>query len=120
MIPNKEPHYNLYRAYSQETFLSGKVDEAFKRARQLDPKLVEYYTSIDSPPNMNRLVVDVVLCPQMLWERFLNQFIGREGALFRLFKAWFEKVPSRIPFLSLSFFSGFWWGCRNISERDDF
>jgi tetratricopeptide (TPR) repeat protein len=99
--------YNLYRAYSQETFLSGKIDEAFKRARQLDPKLVEYYTSIDSPPNMNRLVVDEVLRPQVLWERFLNQFIGREGALFRLFKAWFEKVPSRIPFLIPLFFLGF-------------
>ncbi len=100
-------HYNLYRAYSQESFLLGKIDEAFKRARQLDPKLVEYYTSIDSPPNMNRLVVDVVLCPQTLWERFLNQFIGREGTLFRLFKAWFEKVPSRIPFLIPLFFLGF-------------
>jgi len=100
-------YYNLYRAYSQGSFLSGKSDEAFKRARQLDPKLVEYYTSIDSPPNMNRLVVDVVLCPQTLWERFLNQFIGREGALFRLFKAWFEKVPSRIPFLIPLFFLGF-------------
>jgi tetratricopeptide (TPR) repeat protein len=100
-------YYNLYRAYSQETFLSGKIDEAFKRARQLDPKLIEYYTSIDSPPNMNRLVVDVVLSQEMLWERFLNQFIGREGTLFRLFKAWFEKVPSRIPFLIPLFFLGF-------------
>jgi tetratricopeptide (TPR) repeat protein len=100
-------YYNLYRAYSQETFLSGKIDEAFKMARQLDPTLVEYYTSIDSPPNMNRIVVDVVLSPQKLWERFLDQFIGREGTLFRLFKAWFEKVPSRIPFLIPLFFLGF-------------
>lgn len=100
-------YYNLYRAYSQETFFSGKIDPAFQRARQLDPKLVEYYTSIDTPPNMNRLIVDMVLSPQMLWERFLNQFIGREGGLFRLFKAWFEKVPSRIPFLIPLFFLGF-------------
>ena len=31
-------YYNLYRAYSQETFLSGKTDKAFQRARQLDPR----------------------------------------------------------------------------------
>ena len=48
---------------------------------------------------MNRLVIDEILTTKMLWERFLTQFIGREGILFRLFKAWFEKIPSRVPFL---------------------
>jgi tetratricopeptide (TPR) repeat protein len=100
-------YYNLYRAYSQETFLSGKIDRAFQKARSLDPQLVEYYTSIDTPPHPNRLVVDEVLSSQMLWNRFLNQFIGREGILFRMFKAWFEKVPSRIPFLAPLLFLGF-------------
>ena len=38
--PNRGAYYyNLYRAYSQETFLSGKTDKAFQRARQLDPQL---------------------------------------------------------------------------------
>ena len=100
-------YYNLYRAYSQENFLSGKSDQAFQKARRLDPKLVEYYSSIDTPSHMNRLVVDEVVRPQMLWARFLNQFIGREGLLFRLFKAWFEKIPSRIPLLVPLFFLGF-------------
>jgi tetratricopeptide (TPR) repeat protein len=102
--------YNLYRAYSQETFLSGKIDKTFQRARQLDPSLVDYYTNIDTPnrpPNLNRLVIDEVLTPQRLWKRFLDQFIGKEGLLFRLFKAWFEKIPSRIPFLAPILFLGF-------------
>ncbi|HMK50951.1 MAG TPA: tetratricopeptide repeat protein [Thermodesulfobacteriota bacterium] len=103
-------YYNLYRAYSQETFLSGRTDKAFQRARQLAPELVDYYTSIDTPnrpPNLNRLVIDEVLTPRRLWNRFLDNFIGKEGFLFRLFKAWFEKIPSRIPFLAPILFLGF-------------
>jgi tetratricopeptide (TPR) repeat protein len=99
-------YYNLYRAYSQETFLSGKIDKAFQKARQLDPQLIDYYTTIDSP-HPNRLVIDEILTSSMLWKRFLEQFIGKEGPLFRLFKAWFEKIPSRVPFLAPLLFLGF-------------
>ena len=99
-------HFNLYRAYSQESFLSGKVDQALQKAQQLDPELVSYYSSIDSP-NPNRLVVDETLTSQRLWSRFLDQFTGREGFLFPLFKAWFEKTPSRVPFLTPVLFLGF-------------
>ncbi len=113
-------YYNLYRAYSQETFLSGKIDRAFQKARSLDPQLVEYYTSIDTPPHANRLVVDEVLSPQLLWNRFLNQFIGREGFLFRMFKAWFEKIPSRIPFLSPLLFLGFLVGMSKYARTRRF
>lgn len=102
-------YYNLYRAYSQETFLSSKIDQAFQRARQLDPKLVDHYMAIDSP-NLNRLVVDEVLTSQRLWSRFFSQYIGKEGLLFRLFKAWFEKIPSRLPFLAPILFLGFLMG----------
>ena len=103
-------YYNLYRAYSQETFLSGKIDRAFQRARQLDPNLVDYYTNIDvpnRPSNLNRLVIDEVLIPQRFWKRFTEQLIGKEGFLFRLFRAWFEKIPSRIPFLTPILFLAF-------------
>ncbi len=99
-------HYNLYRAYSQETFLSGKIDKAFQKARQLDPQLIDYYSTIDSP-HPNRLVIDEILTYGTLWRRFFDQYIGREGLLFRLFKAWFEKIPSRIPFLAPVLFLGF-------------
>ncbi|MGZ3524515.1 MAG: tetratricopeptide repeat protein, partial [Thermodesulfobacteriota bacterium] len=99
-------YYNLYRAYSQETFLSGKIDKAFQKARQLDPQLIDYYSTIDSP-HPNRLVIDEILTSRMLWKRFFDQFIGREGLLFRLFKAWFEKIPSRVPFLAPLLFLGF-------------
>ena len=99
-------YYNLYRAYSQETFLSGKIDRAFQKARQLDPQLVDYYSTIDSP-HPNRLVIDEVLTSRTLWKRFFDHYIGREGFLFRLFKAWFEKIPSRIPFLAPVLFLGF-------------
>jgi tetratricopeptide (TPR) repeat protein len=99
-------YFNLHRAYSQESFLSGKVDRALQRAQQLDPQLVRYYITIDSP-HPNRLVIDMVLTDQKLWKRFVDQFIGKEGILFRLFKAWFEKIPSRIPLLTPILFLGF-------------
>ena len=116
-------YYNLGRAYSQETFLTRKTDQAIQRARQLDPDLVDYYINIDSPnrpPNINRLVIDEVLSPQRLWKRFLDHFIGREGFLFRLFKAWFEKIPSRIPFLAPILFLGFLIGIARFSRTKRF
>ncbi|MEW6376515.1 MAG: tetratricopeptide repeat protein [Thermodesulfobacteriota bacterium] len=112
-------YYNLYRAYSQETFLSGNIDKAFRKASQLDPKLVDYYSMIDSP-NMNRLVIDEVLTTQRLWGRFLDQFIGREGFLFRLFKAWFEKIPTRVPLLAPIVFLGFLMGMSRYSRTKRF
>ncbi|OGP78583.1 MAG: hypothetical protein A2V86_01585 [Deltaproteobacteria bacterium RBG_16_49_23] len=112
-------HYNLYRAYSQETFLSGKSDRAFQKARQLDPELVRYYSTIDSS-NMNRLVIDEVLTVQMLWNRFMDQYIGREGLLFRLFKAWFEGIPSALPFLAPILFLAFLIGMSRYSRAKRF
>jgi tetratricopeptide (TPR) repeat protein len=104
---NKGAYYfNLYRAYSQETLLSERIGRAYQRARQLDPGLVDYYSMIESP-NMNRLVVDEVLTTQRLWERFLPQLFGREWLLIRLFTAWFEKIPSGVPFLFPIIFLGF-------------
>jgi len=99
-------YYNLYRASSQKTFLSGKIDFAFQKARQLDPETINFYIAIDSP-NMNRLVIDEVIRPAQLWDRFLDEWIGREGFLYRLFRAWFEKVFSRVPFLAPILFLGF-------------
>jgi tetratricopeptide (TPR) repeat protein len=99
-------YYNLWRAYSQESYLSGKIDQALQRAQQLDPELISYYSVIDSP-NLNRLVIDETLIPQRFWKRFLDQLVGREGFLFSLFKAWFEKTPSRVPFLTPVLFLGF-------------
>jgi tetratricopeptide (TPR) repeat protein len=122
--PNRGSYFfNLSRAYSQETFLSRKTDQAIQRARQLDPNLVDYYTNIDTPnrtPNLNRLVIDEVLTPQRLWNRFLDQYIGREGFLFRLFKAWFEKIPSRIPFLAPILFLGYLIGMARFSRAKRF
>ena len=112
-------YYNLYRAYSQETFLSGKTDKAFQKARQLDPQLIDYYSMIDSP-NLNRLVIDEGLTSKKLWKRFLEQFIGKEGFLFSLFKAWFEKIPSRIPFLAPILFLGFLMGMGRYSRTKRF
>jgi tetratricopeptide (TPR) repeat protein len=99
-------YYNLYRAYSQESYLSGKINQALQRAQELDPELISYYSTVDSP-NLNRLVIDETLTSQRLWMRFLDQYIGREGFLFPLFKAWFEKTPSRVPFLTPVLFLGF-------------
>lgn len=112
-------YYNLYRAYSQETFLSGKSDRAFQKARQLDPGLVQYYSAIDSS-NMNRLVIDEVLTTQMLWSRFLDQYIGREGLLFRLFKAWFEGIPSALSRLAPILFLAFLIGMSRYSRAKRF
>jgi tetratricopeptide (TPR) repeat protein len=112
-------YYNLYRAYSQETFLSRKSDRAFQKARQLDPELIQYYSTIDSP-NMNRLVIDEVLTAQMLWSRFRDQYVGREGFMYRLFKAWFEGIPSALPFLAPVLFLAFLVGMSRYSRTKRF
>jgi len=112
-------YYNLYRAYSQETFLSGKADKALQRAMQLDPKLVEEYSRIDSS-NINRLAIDQDLTAQRLWGRFLANVIGREGFLFRLFKAWFETIPSRTAFLVPILFLGFLIGMSRYARTKRF
>lgn len=112
-------HFNLYRAYSQETFLSRQSDRSFQKARQLDPKLVEYYHAIDSP-NLNRLVIDETLSGRVLWDRFMGQFIGREGFLFRLFKAWFEAVPSALPFLAPIVFLAYLTGMSRYTRTKRF
>jgi tetratricopeptide (TPR) repeat protein len=105
--PNRGAYYyNLWRAYSQESYLSVKIDQALQRAQQLDPERISYYSIIDSP-NLNRLVIDETLTPQRFWKRFLGLLVGREGFLFPLFKAWFEKTPSRVPFLTPVLFLGF-------------
>ncbi|MBM4338085.1 MAG: tetratricopeptide repeat protein [Deltaproteobacteria bacterium] len=118
--PNKGSyHFNLYRAYSQETFISRKSDRAFQTARQLDPELVQYYTGIDSP-NMNRLVIDEILTSHTLWTRFLDQYIGKEGLLFRLFKAWFEGIPSALPFLAPILFLAYLVGMSRYTRAKRF
>jgi len=111
-------YYNLYRAYSQETYLSGKSGKAFERARQLNPSLVDYYASIDSP-NINRQVIDELLTARKLWARLLSQFVGKEGLSYRLFMAWFEKIPSRIYILPV-FFLGFLIGMSRVTQRKRF
>jgi tetratricopeptide (TPR) repeat protein len=112
-------HYNLYRAYSQETFLSGRSDKAFQKARQLDPELVQRYSTIE-PSNINRLVVDEVLTPRILWNRFLDQYIGKEGLLYRLFKAWFEGIPSALPLLAPILFLAFLIGMTRYTRSKRF
>ncbi len=112
-------YYNLYRAYSQETFLSGRSDKAFQKARELDPDLVQHYSAID-PSNINRLVVDEILTPQMLWSRFLDQYIGKEGLLYRLFKAWFEGIPSALPLLAPILFLAFLIGMTRYTRSKRF
>jgi tetratricopeptide (TPR) repeat protein len=111
-------HYNLFRAISQETLLTGEASKAFEKARQLDPQLVDYYSSIDSS-NFNRMVIDEVLTTERLWGRWLNQFIGKEGILYRLFMAWFEKIPSRI-FLVPLFFLGLLIGVSRYGKAKRF
>ncbi len=107
--------FNFYRASSQKTFISKKTDQAFQKARQLDSKLIDYYSSIDSP-NMNRFVIDEVLSTARLWRRVLSQFTGQEGLLFHLFKAWFETIPSRIGFLAPIFFLVFLIGMYKYTQ----
>jgi tetratricopeptide (TPR) repeat protein len=111
-------YYNLYRAYSQETFLSGKMSKAFEKARQLNPRLVDYYASIDSP-NINRQVIDEVLTVRKLWARLLSQFVGKEGVPYRLFMAWFGRIPSRIYLLPV-FFLGFLIGMSRYTQGKRF
>jgi tetratricopeptide (TPR) repeat protein len=112
-------YYNLYRAYSQETFLSGKTDNVFQKARQLAPDLVDYYSEIDSP-HINRQVIDEILTPTKLWQRVLAYFVEREGWFSWVFKGWFEKIPSRVPLLVPLVFLGFLIGMSSYGQTKRF
>lgn len=112
-------YYNLYKAYSQETFISQKIDKAFQKARQLDPKFVDLYSRIDSP-DMHKIGIDELLTSKRLWNRLFDQFIGKEGLLFWLFKAWFERIPSRINFLIPILFLIFIIGMSRYSRAKKF
>jgi tetratricopeptide (TPR) repeat protein len=112
-------YFNLYRAYSQETFFSGKTDQVYQKARQLDPQLIDSYSKSDSP-HVNRLVIDEVLTTGRLWRRFLTHLFGGEGFLFWLFNGWFEKVPSRIPLLVPVVFVGFLIGVSSYAQTKRF
>jgi tetratricopeptide (TPR) repeat protein len=112
-------HFNLYRAYSQETFFSEKTDLAFRKARQLAPDLVKDYLNMESP-QINRLAIDEFLPTHAFWRRSLAEVIGREGILFFLFRAWFEKIPSRVSFLVPLLFGGFLIGMFRYSRAKRF
>ena len=100
-------------------FFPGKRTKFFRRARQLDPQLVDSYSKIDSP-HINRLVIDEVLTTERLWRRFSDQLFRREGFLFWLFNGWFEKIPSRIPLLVPVVFLGFLIGMSSYGQTKRF
>jgi tetratricopeptide (TPR) repeat protein len=124
LSPDKGAYYfNLYRAYSQETFFSRNIDRAFQRARHLDPFLVDHYSRIDvpgRPPNVNWLVIDEVLPSEKLWRRFLTELFGREEILYHLFKVWFERIPSRIPFMTALLFLVFFVVMSRVARTKQF
>ncbi|MFB3885023.1 MAG: tetratricopeptide repeat protein [Thermodesulfobacteriota bacterium] len=112
-------HYNLYRAQSQETFLSSQTDKTFQRARQLAPQLIDYYSEIDSP-QINRQVIDETITTPGLWRRGLSEFIEKEGWVFWAFHGWFDKIPSRAPFLVPLIFLGFLIGMSSYGQTKRF
>ena len=116
-------YFNLYRAYSQKTLLSGKLDLALQKARQLDSKLVDAYLNLDTSkqaPVIQRFLIDESLSTDRLWKRVWNYFMGREGVLFHVFRAWFERIPSRLSFLSAFFFLVFLAGVSRYSRARRF
>lgn len=62
-----ESHYNLGQAYLLN-FQMREAEGEFRRARELKPQLISYYTSISSR-NPNRMVIDQTIEPLRLWER---------------------------------------------------
>jgi tetratricopeptide (TPR) repeat protein len=116
-------YFNLSRAFSQEKLLSGKADEAFQRARQLTPELVDRYSRLDQPnlpANFNRLVIDEVLKPLSLWRRAMKASFGGEGWLRPLFQPWFERKGSGTPFLWPAFFLLFLIGMSRFGKGKRF
>ena len=121
--PKAAYYYNLYRLYSQQSFLSTKADEFHRRATRLDPKLIETHRDVNPSKqsnNLSRLLIEEPLSSKRLWGRVWNYFGRSEGLLFPLFKAWFEEVPSRVNFLLPVFFLLFWVGMSRYSRAKRF
>lgn len=62
-----ESHYNLGQAYLLNLLLN-EAETEFRRAKELNPQLISYYTGISSR-NPNRLVIDQTIEPLQLWKR---------------------------------------------------
>jgi len=62
-----ESHYNLGQAYLLNLLLN-EAEAEFRRAKELKPQLISYYTSISSR-NPNRMVIDQTIVPLQLWKR---------------------------------------------------
>ena len=86
-----ESHYNLGQAYLLNFQLSEAEDE-FRRARELKPQLISYYTSISSR-NPNRMVIDQTIEPLRLWERVFFNNPERE----RISKGFWEFLWNGVP-----------------------
>ena len=71
-----ESYYNLGQAYLLNLLLN-EAESEFRRAKELRPQLISFYTSIASR-HPNRMTIDRSLEPLQLWKRVLGETPERE------------------------------------------
>jgi tetratricopeptide (TPR) repeat protein len=86
-----ESHYNLGQAYLLNLLLS-EAEAEFRRANELKPQLISYYTSISSR-NPNRMVIDQTIEPLQLWKRVFLDNPERE----KIAQGYWEFLWHRVP-----------------------
>jgi tetratricopeptide (TPR) repeat protein len=109
-----ESYYNLGQAYLLNLLLN-EAESEFRRAKELRPQLISFYTSIASR-HPNRLTIDRIIEPIHLWKRLLGETPERE----RLAKGFWAFLGVRYPLpfeeilgaLFLLLLGGIHWGGR--------
>ncbi len=86
-----ESYYNLGQAYLLNLLLN-EAESEFRRAKELRPQLITFYTSIASR-HPNRMTIDRTLEPIQLWKRLLGETPERE----RLAKGFWAFLGARYP-----------------------
>ena len=71
-----ESYYNLGQAYLLNLLLN-EAESEFRRAKEMRPQLISFYTSISSR-HPNRLTIDRIIEPIHLWKRLLGETPERE------------------------------------------
>jgi tetratricopeptide (TPR) repeat protein len=100
-------YYNLHRASVRDSILSSEgAGQALDMAQKLDPRLVAFYTQINSK-NKNRSIIDDTIGVGRLWSRTFKFFAARYGFPEGILRAWTRKVPGKYdviyPILFLAF-----------------
>lgn len=111
-----EGYYNLSRAYLSR-YMFSESNESFNRAKELDAKRVDYFTTIYSE-HANRMVVDLTIPLSVFWEKTFQPAEGEKLVSSYIWDRLFTGIPFRYWYAVLFIFLVF--VCLVFINRSEF